>query len=183
MAKFSPSITDKQRAFIQEQHLFFVATSPLGSEGRINISPKGLDSFRVLGPNTVAYLDLTGSGNETAAHVSQNGRITFMFCSFDHAPNILRLYGEGRVILPGSKDWDDLSASFAPLPGARQIIYATISQTQDSCGFAVPFMSFEADRSQLTTWADKMGPEKLTAYREEKNKVSIDGIKAPLSTP
>ena len=182
MAKFSDTITDKQNAFILEQHMFFVATSPTNPEGRINLSPKGLDCFRVLSPNTVAYLDLTGSGNETAAHISQNGRITFMFCSFQGAPNILRLYGRGKVILPESPEWESLIPGFTMIPGARQLIYATIDQTQDSCGFAVPFMSFEGDRNQLTTWAEKMGPEKLVDYRQKKNAASIDGITAPLST-
>ena len=182
MAKFSNSITEKQKAFIEEQHMFFVATSPTQTEGRINLSPKGLDCFRVLDANTVAYLDLTGSGNETAAHVYQNGRITFMFCSFQEAPNILRLYGQGEVILPGSFEWKALIPSFTLLPGTRQIIKATITQTQDSCGFAVPFMSFEGDRTQLTSWAENMGDEKLDSYRLKKNSASIDGIKIPLNS-
>ena len=180
MAKFSDHITEKQQAFIKNQHMFFVATCPLEEEGTINLSPKGLDSFRVLSPNRVAYLDMTGSGNETAAHVAQNGRITFMFCAFEGAPNILRLYGRGRVVLPQSSEWNTLLPLFTPLPGARQIILADITRTQDSCGFAVPFMAFEGERTQLTTWAEKMGPDKLSAYRSEKNATSIDGIRAPL---
>ena len=181
MAKFSDTITDKQQSFIGDQPIFFVATSPLEQDGTINVSPKGLDCFRVLSPNKVAYLDLTGSGNETAAHVTQNERITFMFCAFAGAPNILRLYGKGRAVLPGSPEWEQLIPLFASLPGARQLIVADIYRTQDSCGFAVPFMAYEGERTQLTTWAEKMGPEKLVAYRQEKNGASIDGIEAPLA--
>ena len=162
--------------------MFFVATSPTQTEGRINISPKGLDSFRVLDDNTVAYLDLTGSGNETAAHVHQNGRITFMFCSFEHAPNILRLYGAGTVVLPDSPEWDALIPAFTLFPGTRQLIKAHITQTQDSCGFAVPFMNYVGERTQLTSWAESMGHEKLDAYRLRKNSASIDGIKTPLNS-
>lgn len=180
MAKFSDTITDKQQVFIKDQHMFFVATSPLEEDGRINLSPKGLDCFRVLTPNKVAYLDMTGSGNETSAHVTQNGRITFMFCAFKGAPNILRLYGKGRSVLPGTEEWDTLMPLFTELPGVRQFIVADIHQTQDSCGFAVPFMTYEEERTQLTTWAEKMGPEKLVDYRQKKNATSIDGIEAPL---
>ena len=180
MAKFNDHITPKQHAFIEEQHMFFVATSPLEETGTINLSPKGLDCFRVLSPNKVGYLDLTGSGNETAAHVAQNGRITFMFCAFQGAPNILRLYGKGRVVLPGTREWHMLSPLFTPLPGARQLIVADIPKTQDSCGFAVPFLAYEGERDQLTNWAEKMGTDKLTAYRHQKNATSIDGLKAPL---
>ena len=159
--------------------MFFVATCPIEQSGSINLSPKGLDCFRVLSPNKVGYLDLTGSGNETAAHITQNGRITFMFCAFEGAPNILRLYGKGRVVLPGSQEWDTLFPLFTPLPGARQIIIGDVHRTQDSCGFAVPFMNYEGERNQLTNWAEKMGPEKLVTYRQEKNTASIDGIEAP----
>ena len=179
MGKILPAITPKQRQFIEQQHLFFVATAPLEKNGRINLSPKGLDSFRVLGENQVAYLDLTGSGNETAAHVSQNGRITFMFCSFEGAPNILRLYGKGRPVQPGHEDWEELLGQFSPLPGVRQIIVAEITATQDSCGFGIPLFDYAGERTELTNWAEKMGADKLLKYREEKNVMSIDGIPAP----
>ncbi len=176
MGKIKDSITEKQQAFIKKQRMFFVATAPSETTGRVNVSPKGLDSFRVIDEHTVAYLDLTGSGNETAAHVTQNGRITFMFCSFEGAPNILRLYGRGESVLPGAAGWDELAGHFPPLPGVRQIIRVNISATQDSCGFAVPLMSFDGERDELTNWAGKMGDEKLKKYREEKNRVSIDGL-------
>ncbi len=176
MGKILDSITPKQQAFIKKQHMFFVATSPTEITGRINLSPKGLDCFRVLDEHSVAYLDVTGSGNETAAHVNQNGRITFMFCSFEGAPNILRLYGTGESILPGARGFDELAAQFPPLPGIRQFIRAKITATQDSCGFGVPLMEFAGERDELTNWADKMGDEKLQKYRDEKNRKSIDGI-------
>lgn len=182
MGKIKDHITEKQQAFIKKQRMFFVATAPTQTSGRINLSPKGLDCFRVLDEHTVAYLDLTGSGNETAAHVTQNGRITFMFCSFEGAPNILRLYGTGESVLPGSSDWQMLVDRFPPLPGVRQIIRAKISGTQDSCGFAVPLMSFEGERDELTNWAEKMGDEKLEKYRDEKNTKSIDGLEIEVTT-
>ena len=180
MGKIENSISSKQSAFIKQQHMFFVATAPDEKSGRINLSPKGLDCFCVLNENKVAYLDLTGSGNETAAHVSQNGRITFMFCSFEGAPNILRLYGKAEAVLPNSHKWDDLIQHFELLPGIRQIILADITGTQDSCGFGIPVLSYVEDRTTLTTWASKMGPEKLKLYREEKNATSIDGLDIPL---
>ena len=179
MGKILPEITPKQKEFIERQQMFFVATAPLDNNGRINLSPKGLDSFAVIGSNRVAYQDLTGSGNETASHVAQNGRITFMFCSFEGAPNILRLYGEGKVHLPDSKRWSELIDLFESLPGVRQIIEANISGTQDSCGFGIPLYDYASERDQLTKWASKMGPEKLAAYRNEKNAQSIDGVPAP----
>ncbi len=179
MGEIKDSITLKQQDFIKKQHMFFVATAPDEKSGRINLSPKGLDSFRVLSDNTVAYLDITGSGNETAAHIAQNGRITFMFCSFEGAPNILRLYGHAKVLLPGSSEWDEIIDQFEPLPGARQIFLAHISGAQDSCGFGIPVYTHVEERAQLTTWANTMGPEKLEAYRAENNKLSIDGLPAP----
>ncbi|MFK7846553.1 MAG: pyridoxamine 5'-phosphate oxidase family protein [Rhodothermales bacterium] len=179
MGKIKDRITSKQQDFIKKQHMFFVATAPDEEHGRINLSPKGLDCFRVLSANKVAYLDMTGSGNETAAHIAQNGRITFMFCGFEGAPNILRLYGHAKVLLPGSSEWDELIDQFELLPGARQIFHAEITGTQDSCGFGIPVYSHVEGRTQLTTWANTMGPEKLEAYRAEKNKRSIDGLPAP----
>src|SRR5258708_16985973 len=136
MAKVYDSINDDLKDFIGEQHVFFVATAPLDGAGHINLSPKGLDCFRILSPRQVAYLDLTGSGNETSAHLHENGRITFMFCAFDGPPNILRLYGTGRTILAGSPEWADLNHHFPTIPGARQIIITDITLVQTSCGYA-----------------------------------------------
>jgi len=138
MGKFHNSIQEQHAAFIQKQKMFFVATAPLKSDGHVNLSPKGLDSFRILSPTRVAYMDIVGSGNETSAHILENGRITFMFCAFEDAPNILRLYGKGRTVLPDDVLWAELSAHFTLQPATRQIIVADIHKVQTSCGFSVP---------------------------------------------
>jgi hypothetical protein len=175
MAKVMPCITDGLRGFIERQHLFFVATAP-GAGGHVNVSPKGMDSLRVLDPLTVAYVDMTGSGNETSAHVVDNGRITFMFCAFEGAPLILRLYGRGRTVLPGDADWSMLAPLFPMRPGTRQIIVAQLDRVQTSCGEAVPRFGFVADRGDLVAWADKKGADGLAAYRQQNNRESIDGL-------
>lgn len=176
MAKTYPDITDELRSFVEAQQMFFVATAPLAADGHVNISPKGMDSLRVLGPNQVAYLDLTGSGNETSAHIEENGRITFMFCAFQGPPNILRLYGTGKTVLPGSAAWAELAPLFPNHPGARQIITAEIERVQTSCGFAVPLYDYRAQRDTLVRWAESRSEEQMQAYREQKNTTSIDGI-------
>jgi len=179
MARVHDHITPELRAFIEAQPVFFVASAPLSGEGHVNLSPKGLDCLRVLSPTRVAYLDLTGSGNETAAHLAENGRITFMFCAFTGAPRILRLYGRGEVVLPDAPEWAELADLFPTYPGTRQIITAEISRVQTSCGYAVPLMDFVRERDTLTRWAEAKG-EELPRYREQKNAVSIDGLPAPL---
>lgn len=176
MASFFPSLSDEHKAFIAEQHIYFVATAPLSDEGHINLSPKGTDTLCVLSDREVAYLDLTGSGNETAAHVRENGRLTLMCCSFGPKPLILRLYGQGRVVAPGTDEWDRLYPLFPPDPGARQITVLEIEMGQTSCGFAVPLYTFEGHRPTLTAWAERKGPEGIKAYWHEKNRVSIDGL-------
>jgi hypothetical protein len=181
MAKVFDHITEDLHQFIVAQHLFFVASAPLSPTGHINLSPKGLDSFRILSPNRVAYLDLTGSGNETSAHLQENGRITFMFCAFQGAPMILRLYGKAAVILPGAPEWDELYSLFPPLPGARQIILAEIDRVQTSCGFGVPLYEHQAQREVLVQWASKKGEQGLQEYQRQKNLISIDGLQTPLS--
>jgi hypothetical protein len=178
MGKVLSHVTDGLRGFIERQHVFFVATAPLAG-GHVNLSPKGMDSFRVLGPTTVAYLDSVGSGNETAAHVLENGRITFMFCAFDGAPLILRLYGQGRAVRPGATEWDALAPHFPTRPGIRQIIVAELTRVQTSCGEAVPFYSYSGDRDQLIAWAAAKGPAGLEAYQREHNVRSIDGLPTP----
>jgi hypothetical protein len=178
MAKFYTELNEMLQAFIAEQHMFFTATAP--SEGRINLSPKGMDTFRCLNAKTVAYLDLTGSGNETAAHLTENGRMTLMFCSFADKPLILRLYGRGRVIHPRDAAWADLSAKFESIIGARQIILLEIESVQTSCGFAVPLYEFKASRDNLVQWAEKQGENGLIKYRREKNQTSIDGLPTQL---
>jgi len=182
MARTYDAITDELRSFIEAQRMFFVASAPLGADGHVNLSPKGLEALRVLGPHRVAYLDLTGSGNETSAHLAENGRITLMFCAFDGPPSILRLYGQGAVALPGSALWDELRPHFGDSPGARQIIVATIERVQTSCGFAVPRYDYVGQRDTLVRWSDVKGEEGLIAYRAEKNARSIDGLVTPLAS-
>ena len=176
MAKVFDHITPELRQFITQQHLFFVATAPLGETGHVNVSPKGLDCFRVLSPNRVAYLDLTGSGNETSAHLQENGRITFMFCAFHGAPSILRLYGVGQTLLPTADEWQSLVEEFPAIPGVRQIIVADIDRVQTSCGHGVPLYEHQGARSQLVSWAEKKGAAGLAAYHQQKNRLSIDGL-------
>ncbi len=181
MAKLYDHITDDLTAFIRAQPLFFVATAPLAADGHINLSPKGLDCLRIIDSQHVAYLDLTGSGNETSAHLLENGRMTLMFCAFSGPPNILRLYGQGRTVMPGSDDWSVLRPGFPEYPGARQIILAEITRVQTSCGFAVPLMEFVEHRDTLLQWASNRGDERLLDYRREKNTQSIDGLPTPLA--
>ena len=181
MGKLEISIADHHKDFIESQHLFFVGTAPLKAEGHINLSPKGLDSFRVLSPTRVAYMDIVGSGNETSAHILENGRITFMFCAFDGPPNILRLYGKGHTVLPGDPEWPELSSHFNLVPAARQIIVADIFNVQTSCGFGVPYFEYLGERDHAHKWAEKKGAEGLEEYKKEKNLVSIDGLPTALS--
>ncbi|MBS1602191.1 MAG: pyridoxamine 5'-phosphate oxidase family protein [Bacteroidetes bacterium] len=180
MGKFSDTIQPSHQAFIEHQKMFFVASAPLGGDGHVNLSPKGLDSFRVLSPSVVAYLDITGSGNETSAHLLENGRITFMFCAFDGPPNILRLYGRGRAVLPQDAVWAGLAPLFSLPLATRQIIVADIHKVQTSCGFSVPLYEYTGERDHGDKWAEKKGAEGLEAYRQEKNRISIDGLPTAL---
>ena len=180
MAKTYDGITDALQDFIAQQHVFFVGSAPLSGEGHINLSPKGLDSFRILSPNRVAYVDMVGSGNETSAHLLENGRITFMFCAFEGPPNILRLYGTGRTVLPDHPEWDDLSQLFETYLGARQIIVADITRVQTSCGFGVPLYEYVSERDQLPKWAEKKGKAGLGEYQQGHNLTSIDGLPTAL---
>jgi hypothetical protein len=181
MAKQYEQITPTLQDFIKAQPLFFVATAPLSEDGHVNLSPKGYDTFCILSSKQVAYLDLTGSGNETSAHLAENGRITFMFCAFSGAPQILRLYGKGETVLPGAARWDELLAHFPSYPGIRQIIIASIHLVQTSCGYGVPLMELQKDRETMARWATSQGEEKLLAYRAATNKRSLDGISTPLA--
>lgn len=174
MAKFFEQLPEKLIAFIREQPVYFVATAP--ASGRINLSPKGMNTFRVLDPRTVAYLDLTGSGNETSAHLEENGRMTVMFCSFGPDPLILRLYGQGRVVRPADPEWPQLLVNFEPLPGARQIILMAVESLQTSCGFAVPQAIEMQERRVLVEWAERKGEAGMEEYRQKNNVVSIDGL-------
>lgn len=183
MAKVLEEISDELREFIQAQPVFFTASAPLAADGHVNVSPKGLDCLRVLGPLRVAYLDLTGSGNETAAHLEENGRITLMFCAFSGPPRILRLYGRGTIVQPGDGAWDALRPGFPDYPGVRQIVDVAVTRVQTSCGYAVPLMDFAGQRDTLPRWAENRGEARLVAYRAEKNARSIDGLAAPLPDP
>ena len=174
MAEFFEALTDKLIAFIEAQPMFFIASA--AREGRVNISPKGLDTFRVIGPNLVAYLDMTGSGNETAAHGRAGGRATIMFCSFTRNPLVLRLYGRTRNGAPGSALWREYEDRFEVLPGARQIVALDIESCHTACGFGVPLMTLERKRSTLTDYWVSKGEAETARYREENNKVSIDGL-------
>ncbi|OMF30045.1 pyridoxamine 5'-phosphate oxidase [Paenibacillus sp. FSL H8-0548] len=182
MGKQFDAMLPQHEAFIGQQHIFFVGSAPLSEDGHVNISPKGHDCLRILSANRVAYLDMTGSGNETSAHIAENKRITLMFCAFEGAPNILRLYGTGTVLLPGSPEWDALYPLFPPLPGARQIIDIDVHKVQTSCGYSIPFLSYTGERETLQRWSIQQGEEGLKKYREEKNSKSIDGMPTPLGS-
>ncbi|MGB0580244.1 MAG: pyridoxamine 5'-phosphate oxidase family protein [Limisphaerales bacterium] len=178
MAKVHHEITDELRDWIQQQRLFFVASAPLSADGHVNLSPKGADTFRVLGPNQVAYLDFTGSGAETIAHLRENGRIVFMFCAFEGSPRILRLHGKAEFVTPDSAEWIELRAQFPDAPGVRSIIRSEISRVCTSCGFGVPHYEFTEERTILADWAKKNGEDAVVAYQQEKNLQSIDGLPA-----
>ncbi|MGB3587498.1 MAG: pyridoxamine 5'-phosphate oxidase family protein [Tunicatimonas sp.] len=180
MASFTTHLSEKQIIWIKQQPMYFVATAPLQADGHINLSPKGLDSFRVLNEKTVAYLDITGSGNETSAHINENSRVTFMWCSFTEKPKIFRLYGRGEVVLPDTERWQQLIPHFHELPGARQIIVNHITKTQTSCGFGVPIMDFKHHRDTLTDWAVTKGEDGIQEYQQQKNTRSVDGLPTPL---
>jgi len=172
MGKFD-HLPKQQARFIEQQHIYFVATSP--NEGKINLSPKGIESFAVLDEHRVAWLNLTGSGNETSAHVQENGRMTIMFCSFDKHPNILRLYGMAKVIHPRDAEWQELYSHFPENGGARNIFALDIDLVQTSCGYGVPFMDYKGEREQLNKWSQEEGSEGVERYWKENNTVSLDG--------
>jgi len=174
LAEFFDRLDDKLKKFITDQHIFFVATAP--REGRVNLSPKGMDSFRVLDDNTVCYLDLTGSGNETAAHLKENGRVTIMWCSFTRNAQIMRIYGRGRVVRPGHAEFDKLIGLFPAMPGVRQIMVIDVDQAQTSCGYAVPEYELKQERQTLVKWAENKGDDGIREYWAAKNVTSIDGL-------
>jgi hypothetical protein len=178
VGKVFDAIDDKLAAWLGAQHLFFVATAPRSDAGLVNLSPKGLDTFAVLGPRRVAYLDFVGSGAETLAHLRENGRITFLFCAFEGPPRIVRLHGRGAAVEPGDADWDALAARFPLRPGVRSIVRAELVRIADSCGYGVPRYRYEGERTQLAEWAERKGPEGLRAYQRERNRESLDGLPA-----
>lgn len=170
-------IDDDLRTFMADQHLFFVASAP-STGGHVNLSPKGLDTFRVFGDHSIGYLDLTGSGAETAAHIRENGRITVMFCAFVGRPRVVRLFGRGSATVVGDEGYDELARPFGHHPGARAVITVEVDRIADSCGFAVPNLEFVGERDVLTKWAARQSPEQLDEYRHAKNAHSIDGLPA-----
>jgi Pyridoxamine 5'-phosphate oxidase len=174
VSKFYDALTPEIAEFIQSQTVFFTATAP--EEGRINLSPKGMDTFRVLDPGTVAYLDITGSGNETATHLHQNGRITLMFCSFGAVAEIVRIYGEGYVVRPGNAEWEDLHRHFPTYPGERQIMKIAVNSAMTSCGYGVPRMELVKPRETLENYWIKKGPGAAEKYWAAHNVRSIDGL-------
>jgi Pyridoxamine 5'-phosphate oxidase len=176
MGKFHDAIKPTHKTFIENQHMFFVATAPLSAEGRVNLSPKGLDCFKVLSEQRVGYMDLISSGNETSAHTLENGRITFMFCSFDNTPNILRLYGKGFTVLPGTPEWQLYAPQFTVYSSTRQLIIADIDLVQTSCGFGVPMYNYTGERDIHFEWAEKKGAGGLHEYIQQNNLTSLDGL-------
>src|SRR4051812_28720078 len=178
VGKVHDNITDSLREWIERQHLFFVATAPVASDGLVNCSPKGLDSLSILGPREVAYVDLTGSGAETIAHVRENGRIVLMFCAFEGPPTVVRLHGMETVVTKTSAAWDRLRAGFPDYLAIRAIISIDVTRVSDSCGYAVPLYDFRSDRETLLRWSENKGAEGLEQYRRQKNVVSINGLPA-----
>lgn len=174
MAEFFSELDESLQQFISEQNLFFTASA--SKEGRINLSPKGMNTFRCVDNNTVAYLDLTGSGNSTAAHLLDDGRMTIMFCSFLEEPLCVRLYGQGKVIHPRDQDWDEWHSLFESMPGERQIIVLKIESVQTSCGYAVPIYEFKRERKKLIEWAEEKGKNELKKYWESENQTNFDGL-------
>ena len=176
MGRTFAEIDERNAAFIRAQHVFFVATAPRADDGHLNLSPKGQDSFAILDPGTVAYLDLTGSGIETVAHLRENGRIVFMFCAFEGPPRILRLHGRGEVVEPGDPEWGELLERFPRQEGVRAIVRARVTRVADSCGYGVPLYRYQGERSQLREWTLRKGGDGLERYQAEHNRASLDGL-------
>jgi hypothetical protein len=185
MGRIHDAIDERLTAWLEAQPVFFVATAPLAADGHVNVSPKGnRHELAVLGPKTVAYLDQTGSGAETLAHLRENGRIVLMACAFTGPPRIVRLHGEGRAVVPGDGSWPGLASQLAARgadpggPGARSIIKVEVDRVADSCGYGVPLMAFEDHRDMMNDWSARKGPQGIAAYQAEKNRSSIDGLPA-----
>ena len=183
MGEFDDGITPELSQWIGRQHVFFVATAPLADDGLINCSPKGMDTFRILGPREVAYLDLTGSGIETVANARENGRIVFMFCAFEGPPKIVRLHGSGAVHVPGSPQYDSLGCLYPEYVGPRAIVHARLTRVSESCGFGVPQYRYAGDRQTLVRWSESKGSDGLARYRLTKNARSLNGLPGLAVTP
>ncbi len=176
MGKVYDTLEESLKDFIQRQQMFFVATAPLSGSGRINLSPKGLDSLRILGDHSVAYADLVGSGIETVAHIRENGRIVLMFCAFEGPPKIVRLHGQGEVIEPSHGDFQQLRSQFPEYAGLRCFIRIDCERISDSCGFGVPLFDYAGQRSQLIDWAEGVGAEGMAKYQDKANSKSLDDL-------
>ena len=176
MGKRFDSIDERLQQFIEKQPVFFVATAPLESDGHLNLSPRGLDSLRVIDPKTVAFVDLTGSGIETIAHIKQNQRIVLMVCAFEGPPKIVRLHGRGEVIEPSNPEFATLVEKFPTYEGVRAVIRISCQRISDSCGFGVPLMEYQGQRTLMGDWADRKGVDGVLDYQQEKNVTSIDGL-------
>ena len=180
MGKDYPEIDAKIAEWVGRQKIFFVSTAPLSPSGMVNCSPKGMDTFRILGPRTVAYLDLTGSGVETISHLQENGRIVVMMCAFEGPPDIYRFHGRGKALLKGTPEYGALVEHFDEFPGARSIIRISVDRISDSCGYSVPFYTYQGDRDGLIKWAQAKGEEGIVDYQKQKNKTSVDGLPSHL---
>jgi hypothetical protein len=176
MGKVYDEISPELASWLEEQRMFFVATAPLSAEGLVNCSPKGMDAFRILGLREVAYLDLTGSGIETVAHLQENGRIVLMFCAFSGPPKIVRLHGMGEAVTRSSADFESLRSAFPDYLGARAMVRVRLTRISDSCGYGVPRYEYAGERDQIVRWAESKGPEGLERYQREKNAASVDGL-------
>ena len=177
MAKTFECIDEQLAAFLTAQPVFFVATAPLGPDGHVNCSPKGSNgTFQVLGPRTVVYRDLNGSGIETISHLRENGRIVLMFCAFEEPPRIVRLHGRGRAVFEGEEEFEPLALRFGGAPATRAFIVVDVQRVSDSCGYGVPLMTFEAHRDRLDKWGKNMGEDGLARYRAKHNRASLDGL-------
>ena len=183
MGKVFEGIDEKLAAFIHEQPVFFVATAPLAEDGHLNLSPKGNNRVEVLDERTVAYLDLTGSGVETIAHLRENGRIVVMLCAFEGPPRIVRLHGRGEVVQKGAPGYPELAARFPSHPSARAVVKVEVDRISDSCGYGVPLMSFQRERTQMEDWAEHKGPDGIVEYQATRNAASIDGLPGLPSKP
>jgi hypothetical protein len=176
MGSIFPELNDRLREFIAEQKMFFVASAPLAPDGHVNVSPKGLDCLRILGPTTVAYVDFTGSGIETVAHVRENGRLTLMFCAFQGPPRILRLRGRAEAVEPPDEHWDHYYRQLPQYDNTRSIIVLHVEMIADSCGYGIPLYEYVGERTQLAAWCERKGPEGIAEYQATKNRHSIDGL-------
>ncbi len=176
MGKLFEVLDDELQSWIADQSVFFVATAPRADDGLVNLSPRGLDCLTVLGPRSLAWVDGTGSGVETIAHLRENGRIVLMWCSFSDPPRIVRVHGRGRVVPPGTSEYDEVVARVPAQPSARAVIVVEAQRISDSCGFGVPRLDFVAERNQMHRWAQSKGPDGVMAYQTARNAMSLDGL-------